>query len=136
MAHASQNGTFASFCLAACFFIFLCSAVFFGKLSWVLLALYAIASTVTFLAYAFDKAAAKNQQWRMRENTLHFCSLIGGWPGALVAQKLVRHKSSKLSFQVAFWSTVVLNLGIVGWLLFWNDSNVLCFRLLNCSVGA
>jgi uncharacterized membrane protein YsdA (DUF1294 family) len=36
--------------------------------------------------------------------------LIGGWPGAIVAQQLLRHKTSKASFRLAFWATVVLNI--------------------------
>jgi uncharacterized membrane protein YsdA (DUF1294 family) len=44
-------------------------------------------------------------------------ALLGGWPGALLAQKLLRHKSKKQSFQVVFWATVLLNCGVLGWLL-------------------
>ena len=36
--------------------------------------------------------------------------LLCGWPGALLAQKGLRHKSSKQSFRSAFWITVLLNL--------------------------
>jgi uncharacterized membrane protein YsdA (DUF1294 family) len=38
--------------------------------------------------------------------------LIGGWPGAIVAQQLLRHKTSKRSFRIAFWVTVVLNIAV------------------------
>jgi uncharacterized membrane protein YsdA (DUF1294 family)/cold shock CspA family protein len=68
-------------------------------------------SLVAFLAYAFDKSAAVSGRWRTAEQTLHLFSLAGGWPGALVAQQLLRHKSSKPSFASAFWFTVVLNVG-------------------------
>ena len=71
-------------------------------------------SSVAFLAYALDKSAAKNHQRRIRENTLHLLALIGGWPGALAAQRLLRHKSSKASFQIVFWITVVLNCCALG----------------------
>jgi uncharacterized membrane protein YsdA (DUF1294 family) len=80
------------------------------------LGLYLIASAVAFLAYALDKSAAKNNRWRTRESTLHFFALAGGWPGALAVQRLLRHKSRKQSFQIVFWTTVVLNCGAFGWL--------------------
>jgi uncharacterized membrane protein YsdA (DUF1294 family) len=47
---------------------------------------------------------------------LHLFALAGGWPGALIAQRLLRHKTKKQSFQVVFWATVALNCGILGWL--------------------
>jgi uncharacterized membrane protein YsdA (DUF1294 family) len=47
--------------------------------------------------------------WRVSESTLHTLSLVGGWPGALVAQQMLRHKSNKASFRAVFWATVVTN---------------------------
>jgi len=73
-------------------------------------------STVAFVAYALDQSAARNDQWRTRESALHLFALIGGWPGALAAQRLLRHKTKKQSFQIVFWVTVVLNCSALGWL--------------------
>jgi uncharacterized membrane protein YsdA (DUF1294 family)/cold shock CspA family protein len=70
---------------------------------------YLVASIVAFLAYALDKSAAKQGRWRIPESTLHVLGLACGWPGALLAQQLFRHKTSKPSFVSAFWSTVLLN---------------------------
>ena len=78
---------------------------------------YAITSVITFLAYAQDKSAAQHHRWRTKESTLHGLALIGGWPGALLAQKCLRHKSSKASFQRVFWVTVVVNVLAVSWLM-------------------
>ena len=72
-------------------------------------AFYGIASLVAFVAYALDKSAARHGRWRTPESTLHGLGLVGGWPGALLAQQLLRHKSSKLSFAAASWATVCLN---------------------------
>jgi len=72
--------------------------------------LYAVASAVAFLAYAGDKSAAARGSWRTQESTLHMLSLAGGWPGALLAQQVLRHKSSKQEFRQVFWATVVLNI--------------------------
>ncbi|MCL1051825.1 cold shock and DUF1294 domain-containing protein [Shewanella abyssi] len=68
-------------------------------------------SSVTFIAYALDKRAAKLQRWRIKESNLHLLSLLGGWPGALIAQQLLRHKSAKTSFKVLLWITILLNIG-------------------------
>lgn len=71
--------------------------------------LYMAASVVTFFAYAADKAAAAKGAWRTRESTLHFMALVGGWPGALLAQQFLRHNPTKQPFRHVFWATVVLN---------------------------
>jgi uncharacterized membrane protein YsdA (DUF1294 family)/cold shock CspA family protein len=74
------------------------------------LAVYGAASVVTFLAYAIDKAAAqRGNARRTPERTLHTLALAGGWPGALLAQQFLRHKSSKAEFRSVFWATVVVN---------------------------
>lgn len=85
--------------------------------SWVwgtplLLALvYAGMSLACAISYWRDKSAAQRGQWRVSESTLLMLGLLGGWPGALVAQNMLRHKTSKRSFQLLFWMTVVLNMG-------------------------
>lgn len=75
---------------------------------WIAL-VYPAASVVTFLMYALDKRAARRGQWRIEEGTLHALALAGGWPGALLAQQWLRHKSVKVPFLTVFWITVVLN---------------------------
>ena len=72
-------------------------------------ACYAAMSLITFIVYAIDKSAAKAHRWRTSEATLHLMALAGGWPGALLAQQWLRHKSAKQAFRVVFWMTVVLN---------------------------
>lgn len=70
---------------------------------------YAGLSALTFVIYALDKSAAQSGQWRTKESTLHLLALGGGWPGALVAQQVLRHKSAKTEFRAVFWLTVLLN---------------------------
>ncbi len=88
-----------------------------GWLPPVLAAGYFVVSGVTWLMYRRDKAAAGRNDQRTPESTLHLASLLGGWPGALVAQQQFRHKTIKQPFQAVFWVTVVLNLGAVAWLV-------------------
>lgn len=70
---------------------------------WLALSIFA------FLAYRSDKRSAKTGAWRVPEGTLHLIALIGGWPGAFLAQRVYRHKTAKLSFQIIFWLIVVLH---------------------------
>ncbi len=99
----------------AAFLVFVAASVFAGKLPIAVVWVYLAASLVAFLAYALDKSAARNDQWRTKESTLHLFALAGGWPGALAAQRLLRHKSSKQSFQFVFWVTVILNCCALAW---------------------
>ncbi|WP_022882311.1 DUF1294 domain-containing protein [Gryllotalpicola ginsengisoli] len=73
--------------------------------------LYTGMSAVAFGMYAWDKRAAIDGARRTRESTLQAAALLGGWPGAVVAQQLLRHKNRKTSFQLAFWLIVVVNVG-------------------------
>jgi uncharacterized membrane protein YsdA (DUF1294 family)/cold shock CspA family protein len=68
-----------------------------------------VMTTVSFVSYAFDKAAARNDRQRIPEGTLHFLDTIGGWPGGAFAQQWLRHKSSKRSFLAIYWVTVAIN---------------------------
>jgi len=111
--------------LAALFLLTLGALAFLGKLPIAVLSLYLGASTVAFFAYLFDKSAAKNGQWRTPENTLHLLGVIGGWPGALIAQQLLRHKTKKLSFRVVFWASVLINLAAMIWLFSTGASSTL-----------
>jgi uncharacterized membrane protein YsdA (DUF1294 family) len=77
---------------------------------------YAAASVAAAVVYRLDKSAAERQAWRTSERMLHVLAVLGGWPGALVAQQMFRHKSRKLSFRFVFWTTVALNCGALTWL--------------------
>lgn len=74
---------------------------------------YVISSLLTYLLYQLDKQAAGKGQSRVSERTLHFFGLLCGWPGGLIAQQRLRHKTIKASFQTEFWFTVIMNLCIV-----------------------
>lgn len=90
-------------------------AVMAGKLPLAVLVAYAALSIVTFIAYALDKSAARHGRWRTPESTLLMLGLAGGWPGALIAQQTLRHKSKKTSFIVALWVTVLVNGIALAW---------------------
>jgi len=87
-----------------------------GRLPPLLPGLYLIMSGLSYLMYRSDKDAARNENRRVPENTLHLVDFLGGWPGALVAQQQFRHKTLKRPFQVVFWITVAANLLAAAWL--------------------
>jgi uncharacterized membrane protein YsdA (DUF1294 family) len=88
-----------------------------GKLPAVVAIAYGALSLFAMLLHGIDKSAAINNRWRIRESSLHLVALPGGWPGALVAQDVFRHKSSKAAFQNVFRATVVFNCaGLAGFL--------------------
>ena len=82
-----------------------------------LVLLYYGASLITFISYAYDKFKAQRNGWRTPENTLHVLALLGGWPGAAIAQQTLRHKSQKQKFRFIFWLTVITNCAALIWLL-------------------
>ena len=71
---------------------------------------YSAMSTATFIVYWLDKRASVRGGWRVAEGTLHWLSLACGWPGALLAQHLLRHKSAKQKFRRIYWLTVAVNI--------------------------
>lgn len=100
------------------FILILVVSFLYNKLSLSFLILYAICSILAFILYRRDKLAAKNNTWRTKESTLLWLGLMGGWPGALIAQERYRHKTSKADFQFMFWVSIVINyLGLIWWVL-------------------
>lgn len=105
--------------LAVVAFVVLLAALtlFFGLPAWVSVA-YFVLSIGCFTAYAIDKSAAVTGRWRVTEARLLIIGLLGGWPGAVVAQRVLRHKTRKTAFISIFWVTVAVNVIAVvvfGW---------------------
>ncbi|MCE8019905.1 DUF1294 domain-containing protein [Halomonas sp. MCCC 1A11036] len=122
--HASprSKGLMLACVIAAAFFALLAALVAAGHMPMQLIAAYALLSVSTFAIYGIDKAAAGKGRRRTPEATLLFVGLIGGWPGALIAQRLFRHKTRKQPFQAVFWCGVVVNCGVVGWLVYTGEA--------------
>lgn len=88
-----------------------------GVMPGLLAGVYVALSGLSCVMYWFDKMAAGREARRTPENSLHLVDVLGGWPGALIAQQQFRHKTVKQSFQLVFWMTVGLNLAGVYWLV-------------------
>lgn len=88
--------------------LLLIGAIWAAVQPW-LAGVYGIINLLTFTLYYRDKSAAKQGKWRIKESTLQFFALIGGWPAALLGQYHLRHKTQKSSFKWVLWCCIVLN---------------------------
>ena len=88
-----------------------------GRVPGLLVVAYVLLSLTSYVMYWLDKVAATKAFRRTPEANLHLMDLLGGWPGGLVAQHQFRHKTAKVTFQSAFWLTVVVNLAAAAWLV-------------------
>lgn len=104
-----------------------------GSLPLAVLLVYLVLSALAFAVYAWDKNSAQRNAPRTPESTLHALALLGGWPGATIAQQTLRHKSSKAEFRFVFWLTVVVNCGVFVWLF--TDSGASVLNGLLAAVG-
>ncbi len=103
-----SGGIFISSVLLV-FLAYLLFATFTGRVQPFVLGVYTAASIIAFIAYYIDKNAAEQGKWRTQESTLHMLALCCGWPGAFLAQRVIRHKTTKESFQSVFVATVLIN---------------------------
>lgn len=71
-----------------------------------------IASLVCFIMYGIDKSRAKNDKWRIKEQTLLMTGFFGGALGGLIGMLAFRHKTKH-------WYFFVVNaLSIAVWVFF------------------
>ncbi len=64
-------------------------------------------NAIAYWVYSVDKRRAVEGSWRIPEGRLHLLELLGGWPGAFLAQRHLRHKCSKAGYQMVFWLIVL-----------------------------
>ena len=91
----------------------------------VLLGLYLLSSLVALGFYWYDKRQAQDGKRRIPEKTLHLLEALGGWPGALLGQQWLRHKTQKQPFQNIF------RLIVAGHLVAWGLGIFLYFKYLS-----
>ena len=82
-------------------------------IAWTYLILISLASVATFFAYGVDKRQASKGGNRISEKSLHILALIGGWPGALLGQRVFRHKTVKMSFRIILWLIIGLHIAMI-----------------------
>ena len=87
---------------------------------WLVLAVYAGMSVATFALFAWDKSRAARGGPRVSESTLHLFELLGGWPGALAGQAVLRHKSVKPSYRFMLWLIIALHAAV--WIVYFRTA--------------
>ncbi len=95
------------------FIVALSMAAGFGKVPPIIPPAYLIISLLTFIEYVIDKKKAETGKRRIPELSLHLWELFGGWPGAMLAQALIKHKNAKFSYQIVFWLAILINLAVL-----------------------
>lgn len=113
----SKRGLGPAVWILVVFLAVLSGLALLGWMPFIVVGFYLLLSGVCFVLYALDKSAARRGTWRTAETTLHLLALIGGWPGALIAQRVLRHKTKKQPFQIIFWGSVIVNCAALIWLV-------------------
>ncbi|MDH2294317.1 cold shock and DUF1294 domain-containing protein [Cobetia sp. 1AS1] len=124
-ASTTSTGVWLAWLVALAVMVVLGAGWWQERLPWMLPAAYLGMSLVAYLAYRVDKQAAAQDEWRVAESTLHLMELVCGWPGALIAQQSLRHKTRKTSYRFVFWCAVLLNIAAVSWLTLSPDAATL-----------
>lgn len=70
---------------------------------WIVLGVYSATSAIAVFTYARDKRSAVLGRRRIRERTLHLIEALGGWPGAVLARRWLRHKTRDSAFLFVSW---------------------------------
>jgi len=119
----NQFGLFCKYVIASLPFIFSVDLII-QKMIILPFFVYAMMSLLTFFVYAIDETKAHKRKWRTPENIFHWLEFLGGWPGALMTQHVIRHKNRERSYQLILWLTVIVHLLV--WMdIVFNSSGIL-----------
>ena len=74
---------------------------------------FIIINVIGFLAMAIDKWKAKNNAWRIPENTLFAITALGGGIGTIAGMYTFRHTTKKPKFTVGLPAILILEIVLV-----------------------
>ena len=69
-----------------------------------------IVNIIAFITVYIDKQKAIKKQWRIRESTIIFISLIGGSIGTYLGMYFFRHKTKHLKFTLGIPIIILIQL--------------------------
>lgn len=79
---------------------------------------FIVINIITFFYFGFDKIqSTRAGERRISEKTLWTLALVGGSVGALGGMKYFRHKTKKLSFQAVMAVILMVQVGVIVWIL-------------------
>lgn len=84
----------------------------------VIAAIYTIMSLICFILFYIDKKRSETNGWRIAEYYLHLVELLGGWPGALLGQKYIRHKTQKWKYKLVLWAIILVHAAFWGYFFY------------------
>ena len=84
----------------------------------IVLLCFSVVNIIAFLMYGIDKRKAKRTKWRIPEATLLGVAVIGGSIGAWLGMKVWHHKTMHNKFKYGIPAIIIVQLLIVGYLLF------------------
>ena len=72
-----------------------------------------VINIVGFFAMGIDKWKAKNNAWRIPENTLFGITALGGGIGTIVGMYVFRHKTKKAKFTIGLPTILILEIILI-----------------------
>ena len=77
----------------------------------------AVLNICSFVVYGIDKSRAQKGQYRISEKTLIILAAAGGSIGAWIGMWVYRHKTKHIKFYIGIPIIILLQAGIILWLL-------------------
>ena len=74
---------------------------------------FLIVNVIGFFAMGIDKWKAKNNVWRIPENTLFVITALGGGIGTIAGMYTFRHKTKKARFTLGLPAILVLEIVLI-----------------------
>ncbi|MDR2976334.1 MAG: DUF1294 domain-containing protein [Streptococcaceae bacterium] len=82
-------------------------------MSTYLLIILGVWNIIVFVFYAVDKLKAVHGRWRIPEKVLLLQAFLGGGIGALLAGKLMHHKTRKGYFWLVWILGLMVDIGLI-----------------------